>query len=293
MPGCCAFGCSNRTESGMTFFSIPTGKNDRKRRSAWLHRIGRENFKPTKNTGVCEDHFCAEDFEKARVDGKKRLKHKAVPSIFSHRVPKKIRNPPFARLPNSPANNLAEEQAEPEEENLLIAADSIADGLKSSKEPHDHDESADVATEVPITSDIQEDAPPNMFSEVDVLKRQLNLERRKRTRAEMECDALRSSFNGLLAEDQLLVLQKGTMSGSSWTQKTIQESLKVRLACGGRGYEYLRGNGWPLPAERTLQKHIEDIKFTPGMQQCLQLYNNIFQIAGATQDKLLTSPMIT
>ncbi|KAK8762028.1 hypothetical protein V5799_026701 [Amblyomma americanum] len=214
---------------------------------------------------LTEDHFCAEDFEKARVDGKKRLKHKAVPSIFSHRVPKKIRKPPFARLPNSPANNLAEEQAEPEEENLLIAADSIADGLKSSKEPHDHDESADVATEVPITSDIQEDAPPNMFSEVDVLKRQLNLERRKRARAEMECDALRSSFNGLLAEDQLRVLQKGTMRGSSWTQKTIQESLKVRLACGGRGYEYLRGNGWPLPAERTLQKHIEDIKFTPGI----------------------------
>ncbi|XP_077524439.1 uncharacterized protein LOC144136208 [Amblyomma americanum] len=81
----------------------------------------------------------------------------------------------------------------------------------------------------------------------------------------MECDALRSSFNGLLAEDQLRVLQKGTMRGSSWTQKTIQESLKVRLACGGRGYEYLRGNGWPLTAERTLQKHIEDIKFTPGI----------------------------
>ncbi|XP_077484851.1 uncharacterized protein LOC144094839 [Amblyomma americanum] len=54
------------------------------------------------------------------------------------------------------------------------------------------------------------------------------------------------------------------MRGSSWTQKTIQESLKIRLACGGRGYEYLRGNGWPLPAERTLQKHIEYIKFTPG-----------------------------
>ncbi|XP_077484488.1 THAP domain-containing protein 1-like, partial [Amblyomma americanum] len=69
MPGCCAFGCSNRTESGKTFFSIPTGKNDRERRSAWLHRIGRENFKPTKNTRVCEDHFCAEDFEKARVVG--------------------------------------------------------------------------------------------------------------------------------------------------------------------------------------------------------------------------------
>ncbi|KAK8772139.1 hypothetical protein V5799_024617, partial [Amblyomma americanum] len=159
----------------------------------------------------------------------------------------------------------------------FAAADSIADGLKSLNEPHDHDESADVATEVPITSDIQEDAPPNMFSEVDVLKRQLNLERRKRARAEMECDALRSSFNGLLAEDQLRVLQKGTMRGSSWTQKTIQESLKVRLACGGRGYEYLRGileEVFPALASKVATFHneeryavlmLDEIQLTPGL----------------------------
>ncbi|XP_077503001.1 uncharacterized protein LOC144113661 [Amblyomma americanum] len=50
------------------------------------------------------------------------------------------------------------------------------------------------------------------------------------------------------------------MRSSSWTKATVEGALKLRLACGSRGYEYLRETGWPLPAERTLQSHIEDIK---------------------------------
>ncbi|XP_064468698.1 uncharacterized protein LOC135382960 [Ornithodoros turicata] len=103
------------------------------------------------------------------------------------------------------------------------------------------------------------------FNEISVLKRQLHLERKKRAKAETECSNLKQSLSQLLMDDQLHALEKGTMRGSAWSPRTIQESLKVRLACGARGYDYLRDKGWPLPADRTLQKHIEDIKFTPGI----------------------------
>lgn len=55
------------------------------------------------------------------------------------------------------------------------------------------------------------------------------------------------------------------MKGSTWSDSTVKESLNVRLACESRGYEYLRDSGSPLPAERTLQKNIENINFSPGI----------------------------
>ncbi|XP_049275466.1 uncharacterized protein LOC125759967 [Rhipicephalus sanguineus] len=103
------------------------------------------------------------------------------------------------------------------------------------------------------------------FNELLVLKRQLNLEQKKRAKAEKECRSLKDSFSKIFAGDQLRYVQKRTMRGSAWSDSTVQESLNVRLACGSRGYEHLRDNGWPLPAERTLQKNIENIKFSPGI----------------------------
>lgn len=50
MAGCCAFRCTTRSESGKEFLCVPEGKNYLHRRSMWLHRIGRENFVPSKNT---------------------------------------------------------------------------------------------------------------------------------------------------------------------------------------------------------------------------------------------------
>lgn len=43
------------------------------------------------------------------------------------------------------------------------------------------------------------------------------------------------------------------------------KALKMRLACGARGYEVLRELSEPLPTERTLQRHLESYKFEPGL----------------------------
>ncbi|XP_070380643.1 uncharacterized protein [Dermacentor albipictus] len=50
---CCAFGCQYRFSKGKNLFAIPSGKRDGLR-STWLHRIGRENFRPTSSTRLCE-----------------------------------------------------------------------------------------------------------------------------------------------------------------------------------------------------------------------------------------------
>ncbi|XP_049518757.1 uncharacterized protein LOC125943468 [Dermacentor silvarum] len=53
--------------------------------------------------------------------------------------------------------------------------------------------------------------------------------------------------------------------GVRWEAGTLVKSLRLRLACGSRGYGLLRELGYPLPSDRTLQRHIQHAKFRPGL----------------------------
>ncbi|KAH8041418.1 hypothetical protein HPB51_015192 [Rhipicephalus microplus] len=55
------------------------------------------------------------------------------------------------------------------------------------------------------------------------------------------------------------------MKGAPLARTTIEKGLKLRLACGTRGYNVVREIAAPLPAERTLQHYIENYKFSPGI----------------------------
>ncbi|XP_040065081.1 peroxynitrite isomerase THAP4-like [Ixodes scapularis] len=99
MTGCCAFGCSQSSGSGKKLFAVPLRKADLKRQKVWLHMIGRKNFVPTRSSKLCEDHFAPDQFE-PRIwpsHGIKTLKPDAVPTKFSHRLPKPVRRPPQER----------------------------------------------------------------------------------------------------------------------------------------------------------------------------------------------------
>lgn len=50
----------------------------------------------------------------------------------------------------------------------------------------------------------------------------------------------------------------GTMRGRSWSDETIQKALKVRLACGTRGYDVVKELFTPLTSELTLQRRLID-----------------------------------
>lgn len=96
------------------------------------------------------------------------------------------------------------------------------------------------------------------------LERRLDLERKKRRKAEMERDELRRSLKRLLADDQVWALEKGTMRGSAWSRATVQKALQLKVMCGGRVYDYVKKYVVPLPAQRTLQKLVEQMKAADG-----------------------------
>lgn len=80
MTGCVAFGCSNRSENGFIMKAFP---RDPTRRALWEAKVRRKNWKATNTSFLCEMHFSADQWEKPRVDGSRKLKLNAIPNIFS------------------------------------------------------------------------------------------------------------------------------------------------------------------------------------------------------------------
>ncbi|KAM7306584.1 uncharacterized protein ISCGN_010287 [Ixodes scapularis] len=55
------------------------------------------------------------------------------------------------------------------------------------------------------------------------------------------------------------------MRGGKWSDATVQMAMKLRCACGNKGYMCINENVVPLPSVRTLQRKIEHVKFWPGI----------------------------
>ena len=86
MPNYCAvFGCTSSSfEKERSFHKIP---NDEPRKSHWISRIRRINFKVTSNSFVCDLHFEAADYKNVKSDRpvqfqKRVLIAAAVPSLL-------------------------------------------------------------------------------------------------------------------------------------------------------------------------------------------------------------------
>uniref|UniRef100_A0A1B6D6K8 THAP-type domain-containing protein n=2 Tax=Clastoptera arizonana TaxID=38151 RepID=A0A1B6D6K8_9HEMI len=92
IPGCCAVGCTNSETKGFLMKRFPRHPE---RRKIWAEKINRENWTPTDSSCLCEIHFTEDMFQQDRSDGKKMLKHNAIPSIFLKPPLKKSRKPPL------------------------------------------------------------------------------------------------------------------------------------------------------------------------------------------------------
>ncbi|KAM4728869.1 uncharacterized protein FYW61_011697 [Anableps anableps] len=87
MGYCVAFGCTNGGGSGVSFFSFP---KDPRRRKIWVDAVRRKDWKPTKHSKLCSDHFEESAFSVppslCRSIGfapkRLQLKEDAAPSIF-------------------------------------------------------------------------------------------------------------------------------------------------------------------------------------------------------------------
>ncbi|KAJ8943233.1 hypothetical protein NQ314_009806 [Rhamnusium bicolor] len=101
MPGCSAFGCSNSASKGYVMKVFPRDPN---RRKIWASKVKRVGWKPTNYSVLCEVHFEPDCWEINRVDGKRKLKVDAVPTIFSYSKIKSKRKPPAVRIVNEPSS---------------------------------------------------------------------------------------------------------------------------------------------------------------------------------------------
>ncbi|KAH6946981.1 hypothetical protein HPB50_016404 [Hyalomma asiaticum] len=102
-------------------------------------------------------------------------------------------------------------------------------------------------------------------TQLQATRRKLQLAQRQRLQALTANKRLVAGLNKYLNEDQVKCLKMATMQGTRWTKKTVIKALKMRLSCGARGYDSVRELGQPLPTERTLHRHLEGYKFTPGL----------------------------
>ncbi|KAH9372951.1 hypothetical protein HPB48_009157 [Haemaphysalis longicornis] len=97
------------------------------------------------------------------------------------------------------------------------------------------------------------------------LKRKLDLQQKKTRKLGQQVESVLDSKLHHLAPDQVLSVTNSDARGNRRSNKTVQKALQVRLACGSRGYDFLKDGVIPLPSERNLQRRIEEVKSEPGV----------------------------
>ncbi|KAF2894484.1 hypothetical protein ILUMI_11684 [Ignelater luminosus] len=104
MPGCSAFGCSNRSEHGYLMKAFP---RDPIRRQQWAIQTKRANWTPTENSVLCEVHFEDGMWEKTRADGSRKLKCNAIPTLFNFTTNKPKRKVSRYLLPSTSSSTVS------------------------------------------------------------------------------------------------------------------------------------------------------------------------------------------
>ncbi|KAL1486138.1 hypothetical protein MTO96_047082 [Rhipicephalus appendiculatus] len=97
------------------------------------------------------------------------------------------------------------------------------------------------------------------------MKRKVATLHQQKSRVNNRNNELRQNIGKYLSPDQLQGMKTSSMKGKPWSTETIQKGLKLRLAHGSRGYNITRELAVPLPSERTLQRRVQNYKFSPGI----------------------------
>lgn len=72
-------------------------------------------------------------------------------------------------------------------------------------------------------------------------------------------DRIERGLQTFLYEDQIRALTLTKRSRRAvWSHETVLKARKIRCAVGGKGYEFLRELGYPLPSYRTLCNRLDN-----------------------------------
>lgn len=222
-------------------------------------------------------------WEKTREDGTRKLRHTAIPTIFSFSKPAKLRKPPLPRTleivskkenlpiqPSTSTENISDLQPGTSREYEL--------GLQSSP-------SHSITSEETILSSLSVQKAEHSAELLAKLEKYKKMFFRERTKVKHCKNMLRKTnrtFKNVVStdsnylllrrvfnQDQISVLRKGRAKKSTkvtnWSNETITKSLKLKFSCGKNGYHELLRQNVPLPSIRTLQRRLQNLKFDSGV----------------------------
>lgn len=81
MTGCCVPLCTGSSRKGHRMFRFP---RDNERRKIWEVQVKRAFWEAKDTSKICELHFEPSQYEQRRVDGWKKLKQNAIPTLFAY-----------------------------------------------------------------------------------------------------------------------------------------------------------------------------------------------------------------
>lgn len=286
MPTCTAYKCNNRPPN-QKLYRFPTNEQ---RRKIWTDNVGRNNWVPRITSYLCEVHFEESQFENRRLDGKRKLKPNAVPTVFPG-LPQPRPHPAPTILPGLPQpgphlpGNLTDgRDASSSQMAIAVASDHAYFKPKDTEKDDDLSDSrcstptpyAEPQIGTPMvsaTNEVHIAAPqlhvlvspsistPHKFLDHNECKRKINFYRneakvakRKLRETRERLTALEERLEGLFNRDQMQALQgKNAKKGvGNWTDSTVDRAFEIHNTIGKKAYNFLRDIGFPLPSMKTL-----------------------------------------
>jgi hypothetical protein len=204
-------------------------------------------------------------WEKTRVDGTRRLKCDAVPTLFSFMKPKQKRKPPTKRLVKANLEDTVGELAIPStsgQQQLPTKEDSG----ESSTEPEsiDGDYKQDLmALEEKVKKYHQE------YTKALYKVRKYKKELRNKKHLLKQTETIEKENTKLLysifSNDQVNALKRKSTKFMKWSNTTVKKALNLKFSCGANGYRELQKQKIPLPSLRTLRRRLQHLQFDSGI----------------------------
>ncbi|XP_067210069.1 uncharacterized protein [Linepithema humile] len=287
MPSCCVPQCKNYYEKGFSLYLLPA---DPTRKALWIANIGRHDLNSSKKWFICEVHFSENMWEKPRIDGKRKLKQNAVPTIFNNNILtcdadiRNIKNHKsiLQTVPDNELFNVCDrissethvpmktsnlsERSFTETEKQSSATENVSESPTICNE-NDHDnlkqklQHAELRAQEATLKLQQANVIINRIEKSRrILKKHVRrlIEEKKRIAQDNLKSQLQLNLKRIFNDDQIQILLGRNSRDFKWSNNTILKALQLRFSCGSNGYNELLAQHMPLPSERTLQRKKED-----------------------------------
>ncbi|KAK1176197.1 THAP domain-containing protein 1-like isoform X1 [Acipenser oxyrinchus oxyrinchus] len=131
VQSCSAYGCKNRyhKDKNISFHKFPLARPDVCEK--WVSAMRRNNFKPTKYSNICSQHFTKDCFK--RECNNRVLKENAVPSVFYFSTASEKEKAQEPQEPPSPEPPSVPEQQQQEQPQLQHMVQVVMHPLLSSQ----------------------------------------------------------------------------------------------------------------------------------------------------------------